>query len=355
MIRALSLTLILLSSLAWAQKNPALEKAQLLLGQRKYAEALKALEAAERKGGMDRESYLTLLESKGLALASTNKPDKAEEAFRSVLILDPKRELSGKYSGAVGTPITAAIAWARQNGALELVALEPGVAEGKVKQLTFAVKNDPLKLVKAVTFYLRVDGGAWKPQPGALTNGAATLDVDTAAVDWWAETQDGNGNQVAFLASALRPVKSAAPAVVATQAPAPEAVKPVLTPAPKPEPVAVVSEPVASGSPLRTVGYVVGGVGLASLAAGVVLGLSYSSERAAIKDALANGSATQASLYERDQAAIRTAFIANTLVIAGSALAAGGVVLWLVGGPSSSTSAGLAPLGANGLAVTGTF
>lgn len=356
MTRALLLALTLLSVPALAQKNPELEKAQAQLAQKKYAEALKSLEAAEKKGGLDRDSYLTLLESKGLAFASTNKPDKAEEAFRSVLVLDPRRELAGKYAGAVGKPIAAAIEWAKSNGALELVPLEPGTANGRVKQVSFAVKNDPLKLVKVVKFYVKTDGGAWKPTDGTLVNGAASMDVDAESVEWWAETQDDKKSQVAFLGSALRPVKSVAPApvVVAKQDPPKEEPKPVLTPEPKPEPAPVVTEPVATSSPLRPVGYALLGAGVIALGVGAYFGVTASSERAAIRMALMSGSSTQAALFERDQAAIRNATIANALFIGGGALAAGGAVLWFIGGSESSSMA-LVPMGPTGLAVTGTF
>jgi hypothetical protein len=363
MTRALLLIATLSSFGALAQKNPDLEKAQQLLAQRKYPDALKALEAAEKKGSMDRDSYLTLLESKGLAYASTNKADKAEEYFRSVLCLDPKRELAGKYAGAVGKPITAAIEWAKQNGALELVALEPGVSDGRVKQISFAVKNDPLKLVKAVKFYVRTDGGSWKPTPGAVTNGSGSLDVDAAQVEWWAETQDLNSNQVAFLGSALKPVKNAAPAPVAVavveKKPEPkEEPKPVLTPEPKkeePAPVAAtVTEPAASTSTLRIVGYALMGAGVVALGLGTYFGLTYNSERQAIRDALMSGGSSQSALFARDQAAIQTGTLANVMFITGGALAAGGAVLWFVGGNSSSSMA-IMPLGTNGLAVSGTF
>lgn len=362
MTRALILIAALGSFEALAQKNPDLEKAQQLLAQRKYPDALKALEAAEKKGSMDRDSYLTLLESKGLAYASTNKMDKAEEYFRSVLCLDPKRELAGKYAGAVGKPITAAIEWARQNGALELVALDPGVSDGRVKQISFAVKNDPLKLAKAVKFYVRTDGGSWKPTAGVVTNGSGSLDVDAAQVEWWAETQDLNSNQVAFLGSALKPVKNAAPAPVAVavveKKPEPkEEPKPTLTPEPKKEeplPAATVTEPATSTSPLRIVGYALLGAGVVALGVGTYFGLTYNSERQAIREALMSGSSTQSALYARDQAAIQSGTLANVMFISGGALVAGGAVLWFVGGTSSSSVA-ITPLGANGLAVTGTF
>ena len=357
MKRALLLTLSLASLSALAQKNPDLEKAQALLAQRKYADALKAIEAAEKKGGLDRDSYLTLLESKGLALASTNKLDKAEESFRAVLGLDPKRELAGKYSGAIGKPIAAAQEWIKANGALELVALDPGTADGRVKQISFAVKNDPLKLIKVVKFFLKMDGGSWKPVQGVLTNGAASIDTDAATVEWWAETQDDNKNQVAFLGSAVRPVKNVAPAVVAVaEKKVVDAAKeePKLTPEPKSEPVVAVTAETAS-SPLRPISYGLLGAGVIGLGVATYFGVTYNSQRQLIRDDLAANRGTQAELYERDQAAIRNGTIANVLFIAGGALVASGAVLWFVGGSSSSTSMGLVPMGTNGVAVTGSF
>src|SRR4051812_14748318 len=103
---------------SYAQKNPELEKAQKLLASKKYADALKALEAAEKKGGLDHDSYMTLLESKGLSQASLNKVDPATESFKALLSIDPRRDLEGKYKGDVVKAITAAQEWVKANGAL---------------------------------------------------------------------------------------------------------------------------------------------------------------------------------------------------------------------------------------------
>lgn len=276
-MRGAVLSVVLLASTALAQKNPDLEKAQQLLAQRKYPDALKALDAAEKKGGLDRDSYLTLLESKGIALASTNKLDLAELAFRAELGLDPKRELSGKYAGAINKAIDAAKEWIKANGPIEVTALEPGVSSGRVKQVSLAVKNDPQKVAKAVKFYVKADGGSWKPSEAVLTNGAASLDADAEAVEWWAELQDDKKNQVAFLGSALRPIKNVAPAPapVAVAKPEPkEEPKPVaeVKPEPKPEPAPVEAVATTSStSGLRIVGYAVAGAGLVELGVGTVL------------------------------------------------------------------------------------
>lgn len=357
MRRTLLLGTLLASSLVWAQKNPDLEKAQQLLAQRKYPDALKALEAAEKKGGLDRDSFLTLLESKGLALASTNKLEAAELAFRAVLGVDPRRELSGKYAGAVNKPIDAAKAWLKDNGPISIVALDPGVSAGRVKQVSLAVKNDPQAVVKAVKFYVKMDGGSWKPNDAALVNGAASLDTDADAVEWWAELQDASKNQVAFLGSALKPIRNTAPAPVAVapppapeKTPEPEPVKAEPAPAPRADAAVTTTTPSVSGT--RIAGYALLGAGVIALGVGTYFGITSSGQFAAIQADNVPG-ANQVDLFARDQARIQNATLANVFLISGAAVAAGGAVLWFLGAPDAPVA--VVPMGPTGLAVTGRF
>src|SRR4051794_19921531 len=103
---------------AQAQKNPDLEKAQKLLASKKYADALKAIDAAEKKGGLDHDSLMTLLESKGLCQAELKKPDLATEAFKELLALDPRRDIQGKYKGDAVKSLDAATEWVKAKGGL---------------------------------------------------------------------------------------------------------------------------------------------------------------------------------------------------------------------------------------------
>jgi hypothetical protein len=348
----------LVSSVAFAQKNPDLEKAQQLLAQKKYAEALKALEAAEKKGGLDRDSFLTLLETKGLAQASTNKLDQAELSFRAVLGVDPRRELSGKYAGAVNKPIDAAKAWIKENGPVSIVALDPGTSAGRVKQVSLAVKNDPQNVVKAVKFYVKMDGGSWKPMDASLVNGAASLDTDADAVEWWAELQDDKKNQVAFLGSALKPIRNTAPAPVAVApAPTPEPEKKADAPKAEPMPVArtepaVTTTTAPSVSGTRIAGYALMGAGVIALGVGIAFGVTSNGQAAAIRMANVPG-ANQTELFAQDQARIQNATLANVFVISGAVAAAGGAVLWFLGAPDAPVA--IVPMGPTGLAVTGRF
>src|SRR3954470_16022990 len=98
---------------SYAQKNPELEKAQKLLASKKYADALKAIDAAEKKGGLDHDSLMTLLESKGLCQAELKKPDPATESLRALLALAPRRDIQGKYKGDVVKSLDAATEWVK--------------------------------------------------------------------------------------------------------------------------------------------------------------------------------------------------------------------------------------------------
>lgn len=355
MTRTLFLSLTLLASLAFAQQArfPDLQKAQTLLAQKKYDAALKSLDAAEKKGGLDREALLTLLESRGLALASLNKLDEAEKNFRSVLALDGRRDLSGKYQGKVNTVIAAAKDWYAKNGGIELGALEPGAENGRVKQISLFVKNDPLKLITHIRFYVRADGAAWKPLDTTVANDAAAVDVDAATIEWWAAALTEKQDQLMFLASAGRPVKQTAPAAAPVAVAKNDAPKEtVLTPEPKVTPADDVRE-----SPATTAMSPVRGVGIGLLIAGAVaggvgtyFGISANTAATNIRTSLMNGGYDPNALYQQDQARITQAAVANALIIGAGALGITGIILIIVG-----KDVVVAPNANGGATVSGRF
>ena len=346
---------------ASAQRSPELEKAQQLLAQKKYDAALKSIEAAAKKGGLERESLLTLLESRGLAEASLGQTQKAEESFRSVLQLEPKRDLTGKYTGKAATVIAAAKEWFKEHGGIELGPLDPGAQDGRVKQISLFVKNDPLKLISQVRFYVRKDGGAWKPVEASLANGAAATDVDAEVVEWWAEALSEKKDQLMFLGSAGKPIKQSAPAPVAVakvepvkevvkdDVPAKEPEK-KLTPTEKKSDERLEVQPAAQGSPVRTAGFVVLGVGVAAVAVGTYFGVTSSAQRAAVKADIVSGTRSRAELYAADQAAIGSATIANVMFIGGGVAAAAGLVMVIVG-----KDVAVVPGAGGGVTVLGKF
>ncbi|PZR06039.1 MAG: hypothetical protein DI536_30915 [Archangium gephyra] len=335
MKRTLFLALTLLAGFALAQqaRYPDLQKAQTLLAQKKYDAALKALDAAEKKGGLDREALLTLLESRGLALASLNKLDDAEKNFRSVLALDGRRDLSGKYQGKVNTVIAAAKDWYAKNGGIELGALEPGAENGRVKQISLFVKNDPLKLITHIRFYVRADGGAWKPLDTTVANDAAAVDVDASTIEWWAAALTEKQDQLMFLASAGRPVKQTAPAAAPVAVAKNDAPKEaVLTPEPKVTPVEDVRETTTTAmSPVRGVGIGFLVAGAVAAGVGTYFGISANTAATNIRASLMNGGYDPNALYQQDQARITQSTIANALLIGAGALGVTGLILIIVG------------------------
>jgi hypothetical protein len=343
------LAALCVGAVAVAQKNSELEKAQKLLASKKYADALKALSDAEKKGGLDHDSYMTLLESRGLCLAETKKVDQATESFKQLLVLDPRRDIQGKYKGDTVKAIDAALEWVRAKGALEVGALEPGAQGGKVKQVSVGVKNDPLNEAKAARIFIKQDGGTWKPVDVAFTNGTAAADTDAAAVEFWVEVDDAAKNQLLFVGSAIRPIKQSAPPAVAEApkpAPAPVAEsKPVPAPAdtavasaPPPSDSAPAAATEVSGSApsstsaLRTVSYPVFGLGIISAAVGIYFGASASAAKSAIMMDQMAGTMTQQMLYDRDQTRIGQAQAANGLLITAGILAVAAVIMFVVGG-----------------------
>lgn len=346
----------LAATAAEAPKNADLEKAQKALAAKKYPDALKAIEAAEKKGGLDLDSYTTLVETKALSLASTKKLDKAEEEFKKLLAMDPRRDLAGKYKGEVLKALDPALTWVGQAGGIQVIATDPVAQNGRITSVSVTVKNDPLSMVKSARIWVRNDGGAWKPSDVAVTNGTVTAEAGGAEVEYWAELLDGSKNQVKFLGSQLRPARATAPAAVA-EAPKkeekPAAAKPAAEPAattaeaqprveqpPKLTPsentqtadAVVADEAPKSGSILRPVSYAVLGAALIAAGVGVYFGATSESAKSSIRMDYMSMSFSPQALYDRDQARIGQAQIANGMFITAAVAAAIGVVLFVLGG-----------------------
>jgi hypothetical protein len=357
----------MVASIASAQE---LEKAQKLMGAKKYDAALKSLESAAKKSGLDRDSYLTILELKGLAEAQSGKDKLSEATFKQLLSIDPKRSLVGKYSGKPMVAIGAAQTYVLNNGALEAVALEPTTEGGMVKQLNVAVKNDGLSLAKMVRFHVRGDSGVWKASESPILNAAASTAASGASVDYWVEVLGDKNAQLLLLGIPTKPVKAVAapekPIQVAVKEPVKEVVvESVKTDVPKAamkideattkidEAKVVVSDESKASSPIRPIGYGLMAAGVVAVGVGAYFGITANGARESIKADLAAGSATQQQLYDRDQQAISSSTIANVLFAAGGALAVTGGVLWFVGGDEPAKVAVLPSL--NGVLVSGNF
>lgn len=128
----------------------------------------------------------------------------------------------------------------------------------------------------------------------------------------------------------------------------------------------VKDQPEPGGGTVRTVGFVVAGAGLLALGGGAFLGVSAKSKESEVKDAcqtLDVGLRCPASKQSEYETAQSNAKLANVLLIGGGVVAAGGLVMILVGGPSKTQGASSARLSMSpvlgprigGLFAQGTF
>jgi hypothetical protein len=353
--------LLVLASVAFADGNPELDKANRMLFDQKYGEAARALEAATKVPNNPRDVVLRIYELQGVVYGQLGQSAKAKEAFEAMLSLDPKRELNGKYNQKVLAAFAAAKDWLGANPPLDFksakAALDP---KNRVMQLAAKVKSDGMKLTRKVRFHLRADEGKWVDQTSELQGAYAAANTDAAGVEWWAELLGDNERVLAVVGSEKDPVRegnSKAPAVVAVAdapkkdepKPAEKKVEPAPTDDKKPDELRYEPAPTGGSSSgvLRPIGYGLMAGGLIGVGVGAVFGVQSFVARGRINSAMTNASGLIVGLNQRDAFALdkqatQQALIADILFGAGGGLAVIGGVFWLVGGlTGSSDSASL--------------
>jgi len=328
---------------ALAAPNAKLGEARQLIEDLELEKALKRLDAAEAIAGNSKETLVEISSLRGATLATLGKAKPAEEAFRLTLFLAPDFKLVGDYAPRVRTPFYAARDWAAKNGTLEAVPEVQQVA-GAVEVISVVVKADALKLASKVRFHVR-DGASWKVEDVAVASGGAKRSVGRPSVEWWAEVLSPKAAVLMTFGSEAAPRVDVAPeakkpAVAAETPPVP--VKPA--PAVKePEPVAapaVVEEQLTERTASAPMGMKVlsvslMGAGVVAAGVGLALGLSSNAARTQFLAATRDSNGLVTGLSRRDALALEEkskaeATIANVLFVSGAALAATGVVLFVV-------------------------
>ena len=361
------MALLLLPGLALGEARPSdLDRAARLVFDQRYEAAARALEQASRQSGNRREVVLRIFELQGVTYAQLGQETKAKLAFQSLIALDPRRELSGKYSARVLKPFAEAQAWAADNPSLEAAA-EPAAVDpaGKVLQIAVKVKNDALKLSRKVRFFVRSDGGKWVEQLVELQGPYASAGTDSDAVEWWAELLGERDMVLQQVGSAKAPVKEGrlrerepVGAAEKTNDKPKEAPKRQADLQPQPREAAPheqLDEPVKRASPespsngnaaVRAVGYTALALGMASLVGGTVMGGLWRGSVATLTDKRMNaerdsdgnvvsypgvaGSAQSFDVGMRDRIRIQ-ATAANVLWAAGGGLVIVGIILYFAG------------------------
>lgn len=335
----------IVACLTTASPPPGLLEARGKIDNLDYAAALKALDRALETEGLEREVVLEIYELKGVSFAVLGKADKAREAFRALLALDPKRRLSGAQPPRVTSAFFEALGRAAAEGTL---ALQPSLEEegGQFRAVVVTVPVNPLKLAKKLSLHATVNGMPREVEV-ALSGEAksARLEINAPRFTWWVEARGERGAQLVALGSAELPNVVEAP-------PKPPPDVPVATALVPQE-----AEPAAPrGAPLRVAGAVVGVAGVGALAVGVGIGAASADARRRVDEAEVDAEGYVTGMTQReaallDRQARDQAAVANVLMIGGALIAATGLVLVLFA-PSDEVAVAPAPGGA---VVSGRF
>jgi hypothetical protein len=334
MFGALIVSLVLEASVA-SQK---LAEAKKLADELQYDRAVKVIDAGLAQPEIDRDTLLGLYELAAISWANLDKPAKAREAFQILLSLKPEYELSKDLPPRTRTPFFEAKTWLAGTAPVS-VDVQSIVEGGKLTGLSIVVTDNALVKVKGLRVTLTPADGPAQVLTPALQGGRATAPLDEAGAAWRVEALGDRG------------------ALVVTSGEAKRYVPPVVAP----PPVEVVKAP--EPAPVRwqqTAAFVVGAVGLVGTIGGVAAGLVSSQARARIANADRNSMGVVTGLTQREAAQLdataRTSgLVANVLMIAGGALLAGGVVLFILGMPADPAPAATLSLTAGGLVFSGSF
>lgn len=340
--RLIALTALMWCLTAGAAPPPPVAEARKLIDDLELDAALRALEVAEKAEGNDRAALQDIFTLQGVAYGLLGKEAKTRDSFRKLLMIAPNATLATDLPPRVRTPFFEAKDWASTNGPLTAV---PGVelGDGLVRAVKVTVEKDVLRLARSVRFHFKVNS-LEQTLDVPLTAGRAQTPVGKATATWWAEVLSERGGVLVEVASAEKPREE-------WTGVAPEAVAAA--------PLSVVAPPSAdSNGWRRPTGIAVAGAGVVTAVVGVVLGAQASGARASVVNATRDGLGRVTSLTQREAAALETtsrsqAAAANVLLGVGAALAAGGVVLIILG-PSSEPVVALSP-SPGGLLVTGSF
>lgn len=339
----------LVASAALAAPNGKIDEAKKHLDDLELEKAAKALAAAEAQPGNDRAQTVEILSLQGIVFGTMNKEAKVRDAFRKLLILAPDFALTGDQPPRVRTPFYEAKEWVAQNQPLQVEATSAALGAGV--ELTVSVRRDLLRLVKRVRFL----AGEGPAQDVALENGVAK--VTLASVGTWRAALLG-AKDAALLEqgpfpgpAGMTPAKPVVAVSTAEPSAAPAGALPVVA-------VNDTARPPPNGW-VRPTSYALGGAAVVAALIGLGLGVDANATRQRLAGLAPNEAGlivglTQREALAQEAAARGQAMAANGLFIGAAALAATGVILFLLGSPpeTAPVALGLTPAG---LVVSGSF
>jgi hypothetical protein len=352
------LYLCLLATVATASgastaRNPELQRAEALIAKFRYEDALAALGRARAVNGNSRETLIRILELQGVVAGQLRRSKTSEEAFRDLLVLDPDHQLSGDYAPRVATPFFEAKRFLVDKGSLVFKTLPAPSSPPEGHVIGVRVESDPLNMARSVRFHVRAPLANWSRVDAPLVAGQAKTPAPGDETDWWAELIGDHEAVLALVGEESNPIllRPEKPPL----APPPLAVAPPdSTPFVGAPPAAAETTAFTTTSATRIAGYcLLGGAVVAAGGGGYFIGRS-SNDLAQINDATTNSHGvitgiSEKTAYNLNTDSQQTARIGEVLFGVAAVLAAGGVVLWLLGGSVVVTPA------PNGVSVSGSI
>lgn len=315
-----------------ATANPELQRAQKYLEDLKYADAVKALDAAWSTPGNGLQTVLEILKLQAVTAATLGQQDRARVLFRTLIYLAPDFTLP---EADLGPRVLALYFEAKGRVSVEgALRVEAGPAQKGLRAVHAVSVNvhDPQRLVKRVRFHTRLEGAGWKAQLAPLEGSRAALAVDASSIAWWAELLGENERVLGAIGTAVAPLTAA-----------------VAQPAAPAQPEVAVS----AGTNLKPAAYVLAGTGALAAIAGLVFGIRSNNWKKQIEGADRDMNGVVIGITREkalsSNAELRTsATIANTLFITAAALAGTGIALYVLspGMQVTATPAGVALAGA---------
>ncbi len=344
---------LLLPLCAVAQVADLMPQAKALMAKGKWADAQPLILKSIAEPGNDYETYVTLLEMKGVVAAMTG--NKAEnkaayrEAFGKILSLEPDRRLKGRW------PRKAMLAWAevarRPPAPLEIETSTASQAAGKITEIAIGLKGDPLKLAKTVLFNWRTIGGKWKTHPVPALIGRVADKVEGGKIEWYATVLGENDAELGHLGTADVPMVDRAIGAVPDPIPGPDdkmakaggkngkatdAEKAKLLPDEKKTDDTIVEvEKPSHTTWLSPAGYVVAGLGVVGVGVGTVFGFQASSAKSTFDHATTDAGGvvtglTRVKALQLESDSKNAALMANLLWGIGGGLIVAGLVMKII-------------------------
>lgn len=179
-----------------------------------YSQAMAVCKKALLEGKNSRRELIYLLGFKGLIEAAMGKREQAVDAFKQMLVIDPRSKLAVGQPPRVEQAFDDAQKWIAKHGALSVAISAPEkAARDATVQIGLTVVSDPYSMAGHAVLHLRPSGTklfSARSSRGEAISWEIRLDVlegiDRAdALEYYVVVYDPDQNEVMLFGSSIRP------------------------------------------------------------------------------------------------------------------------------------------------------